>query len=267
MKLTSLRTTGTAAWLACGMISITALGHAERNSGGSSGGIAGDNSWDIATDFSNVQGQDDWHYGSIQGGFIEMTEYNAYPVAWTVDWGGAPPSYWTLIRKDEMHPNGGMENGGKTLSEQAACLRWVSPIAATVHVVTTAKKADLTAGNGVTWTLSHNGTPVQTAGIAFNDSVGVTFEHDIAVNVGDTIDFILGSNAGDATFDGSLYTAKITVAGASAADIDGDGAVNGADLGLLLSAWGPCGKCPADVNGDGVVDGVDLGLLLAEWTD
>jgi len=52
------------------------------------------------------------------------------------------------------------------------------------------------------------------------------------------------------------------------ADLNGDGVVDGADLGLLLSAWGTCPvdeDCPADLNGDGVVDGADLGLLLSAW--
>jgi len=51
-------------------------------------------------------------------------------------------------------------------------------------------------------------------------------------------------------------------------DLNGDGVVDGADLGILLSAWGECpstGACPADLNGDGVVDGADLGILLAAW--
>lgn len=50
------------------------------------------------------------------------------------------------------------------------------------------------------------------------------------------------------------------------ADLNCDGAVNGADLGLLLAAWGTCSGCGADINGDGTVDGADLGLLLAAWT-
>jgi len=54
-------------------------------------------------------------------------------------------------------------------------------------------------------------------------------------------------------------------------DIDGNGAVDAADLGLLLAAWGAChgprgGPCAADLDGDGVVDGVDLGLLLGAWS-
>ena len=47
-------------------------------------------------------------------------------------------------------------------------------------------------------------------------------------------------------------------------DLTGDGKVSGADLGILLGAWGSPG--PGDLNGDGVVTGSDLGLLLGAWT-
>jgi len=49
-------------------------------------------------------------------------------------------------------------------------------------------------------------------------------------------------------------------------DLDCDGDVDGADLGTLLSQWGPCPGCAADLDGDGVVDGGDLGVLLAAWS-
>ncbi len=48
-------------------------------------------------------------------------------------------------------------------------------------------------------------------------------------------------------------------------DLNGDGIVDGADLGLLLAAW-DSDDADADLNGDGTVDGADLGLLLANWT-
>ncbi|MFZ9692819.1 MAG: DNRLRE domain-containing protein [Phycisphaerales bacterium] len=47
------------------------------------------------------------------------------------------------------------------------------------------------------------------------------------------------------------------------ADLNGDGIVNGADLAILLAAWG--GDGPADLNGDGIVNGADLAVLLAAW--
>jgi hypothetical protein len=48
-------------------------------------------------------------------------------------------------------------------------------------------------------------------------------------------------------------------------DLNGDGVVDGNDLGILLAAWG-VGTGPADLNRDGAVDGNDLGMLLAAWT-
>jgi probable HAF family extracellular repeat protein len=48
-------------------------------------------------------------------------------------------------------------------------------------------------------------------------------------------------------------------------DLDGDGDVDGADLGLMLAAWGSNGG-PADLNFDQIVNGGDLGLLLIAWT-
>ncbi|MFO0875045.1 MAG: LamG domain-containing protein [Phycisphaerales bacterium] len=49
------------------------------------------------------------------------------------------------------------------------------------------------------------------------------------------------------------------------ADLNDDGLVDGADLGLLLGSWGPCGACTANIDGQGGVDGADLGLLLGSW--
>lgn len=48
------------------------------------------------------------------------------------------------------------------------------------------------------------------------------------------------------------------------ADLDGDCAVGGADLAILLSAWGTAGG-PADLDGNGSVDGADLAVLLSFW--
>lgn len=49
-------------------------------------------------------------------------------------------------------------------------------------------------------------------------------------------------------------------------DLDRDGSVDGADLGLLLSDWGSDALPPADIDRNGNVDGSDLGLLLSGWT-
>ena len=46
-------------------------------------------------------------------------------------------------------------------------------------------------------------------------------------------------------------------------DLNRDGDVDGADMGLLLASWSTNGA--GDLNGDGMVDGADVGLLLAYW--
>ena len=52
-------------------------------------------------------------------------------------------------------------------------------------------------------------------------------------------------------------------------DIDGDGAVGGSDLAVLLADWSrstaAAGYLASDLSGDGVVDAADLSVLLARW--
>jgi hypothetical protein len=52
-------------------------------------------------------------------------------------------------------------------------------------------------------------------------------------------------------------------------DLNCDGTIDGADLGLLLLNWGDCepsaARCIGDINLDGAVNGADLGLLLLNW--
>ncbi|MFO0872547.1 MAG: hypothetical protein U0575_01060 [Phycisphaerales bacterium] len=88
------------------------------------------------------------------------------------------------------------------------------------------------------------------------------------VNAGDTFGF--GARTGDGLeSSGTLKVSAFQFSGVmgppALGDLDGDGFVNGADLGLLIGAWGqPDGA--ADLDGNGVVDAADLGLLLANWT-
>lgn len=51
-------------------------------------------------------------------------------------------------------------------------------------------------------------------------------------------------------------------------DLNGDGTIDGADLGLLLGLWGPvvCNDS-ADFDESGDIDGGDLGVLLGAWGD
>jgi len=93
-------------------------------------------------------------------------------------------------------------------------------------------------------------------GLPIPSLAGPAVEETMAI----TLSFSL--TAGEQASFTSVFTAlPVGVFG----DLNGDGVVDGADLGVLLGSWGPCAGCPADLNGDGVVDGSDLGLLLSNW--
>lgn len=78
---------------------------------------------------------------------------------------------------------------------------------------------------------------------------------------------IAGREALDFDGDFELTSADVDAfwvrADVSRGDLNGDGSVDGIDLGLLLASWGGSGA--ADLDLDGAVDGVDLGALLAAW--
>lgn len=80
------------------------------------------------------------------------------------------------------------------------------------------------------------------------------------------VDTIFGANSERVIAEIRSELAKIAIPG----DTNLDGTVDGADLGVLLGAWGPCpaeSDCLADMNGDGAVDGSDLGMLLSHFGD
>ena len=73
------------------------------------------------------------------------------------------------------------------------------------------------------------------------------------------------SHASSAGKRGRTTTAELELTFHDLADLDRDGRVNGADIAILLGAWGACGDCPSDINGDGSVSGADLSLVLGGW--
>jgi choice-of-anchor B domain-containing protein len=68
---------------------------------------------------------------------------------------------------------------------------------------------------------------------------------------------------------GGLFVLDVSaiVGGNCPADLNGDGVIDLADLGILLADFGcaPPGPCPGDINGDGETDLADLGILLGEF--
>jgi hypothetical protein len=75
----------------------------------------------------------------------------------------------------------------------------------------------------------------------------------------DGLDLATGAGA-DLDGDGVLDACQC------AGDLFEDGVVNGIDLGVILSQWGPAPTgTVGDINRDGVVNGADLGVIVAGW--
>lgn len=77
----------------------------------------------------------------------------------------------------------------------------------------------------------------------------------------DSVRIIADVNLGNVTMSGTYDPPADDCPG----DFNGDGLVDGGDIGALLSRWGKCNECPEDLNGDGLVDGGDAGLFLSYW--
>lgn len=76
----------------------------------------------------------------------------------------------------------------------------------------------------------------------------------------------LGAPGYDTTFGWGVPNAAAAMKAAlRPADLDLDGVVDGADLGVLLSKWGSASPT-GDIDGNGVVDGADLGEMLSAWS-
>jgi hypothetical protein len=85
-----------------------------------------------------------------------------------------------------------------------------------------------------------------------------------------TMNYTITANAtlllGDTNTQNNHYSIIARIRGPG--DLNGDGHVGVADLGLLAANWGkrvPPGKPLADVNGDGYIGVADLGPVAANW--
>ncbi len=236
----------------------------------SANALASTGCWDNVSQFSLVQGQDDWYYGYWhvpQYVFIPMTETNVVAFnTWSVDFNRPAPAYWTFIAPGILHPNGGVNNNDKTTDEQEAVLRWISPVNDGVTFNIHVDCNDPGGEGGTTFNIYLNGGLISSIPIPYFDTVGQDIQLIVPAVVGTTVDFAVGTLNG--FVDSDSTTVEITAYAGSfnpVADLNGDCHVNGADLGLLLAEWGNPGPF-ADLNNDGIVNGADLGILLSAWT-
>jgi hypothetical protein len=122
-----------------------------------------------------------------------------------------------------------------------------------------------TSGGAVTWTGGNFATNPNGNALRFATLYNFWFTADRPpVDANGTLGLFRAGAAGDPS------SMSVSVLGPSAppvvivGDLNGDGVVNGADVGLLLANWGNPGT--GDLNNSGTVDGADLGIQLSNWS-
>ncbi|MBL9121115.1 MAG: glycoside hydrolase [Phycisphaerae bacterium] len=149
-----------------------------------------------------------------------------------------------------------------------------APLPATIHsllavsnpdvLVWAVKPAEEGIGSGVivrSWNLSDSPTTANITALGF-DVAGVRRTSHVETDEGE--EEPLGDVLPVSFASQQLRTFRFLVGeGCAPVDLNCDGVVNGADLAILLGAWG---TPSADLNGDGTVNGADLAILLGAWT-
>ena len=105
--------------------------------------------------------------------------------------------------------------------------------------------------------------------IPFCDSGSISRTQQLAIVRRECTEFLLLYLSGDGTrwnavWGDAVPGEGVAVQSRQSPDLNGDGVVDGTDLGIQLSGWSNPGR--GDLNGDQVIDGIDLGMLLGAWT-
>ncbi len=79
--------------------------------------------------------------------------------------------------------------------------------------------------------------------------------------------YVMGFVVGNPNIAMPEWFCEPTVVDGCVGDLNGDGTVDAADLGIVLGAWGPSQPTgpDTDFNDDGVIDGADLSIVLGAW--
>jgi hypothetical protein len=92
-------------------------------------------------------------------------------------------------------------------------------------------------------------------------ALGIAHDFTVLPGLGHNAGAVL-NGLGQANWD--FYNAALAIPCRLAADIDCSGAVDAADLSLVLAGWGESDG-PADLDGNGFVDAADLTQVLSKW--
>ena len=167
---------------------------------------------DSVTQFSLVQGKNNWYYGyyqepSLRHQFRRMTEIHR-DAGGTTWWWVERGKYWTFLLAMGGHPNSPTTSGGRTPVNQWAVRRWVSNVNGEIEITGRLAKGDTAGGDGITGYILVNGEIIWSQYIAPTDGTGVNYTVNTMVKRGSVIDFAIAPNANSYN-DSTTFTATI----------------------------------------------------------
>jgi hypothetical protein len=194
---------------------------------------------------------------SVGARFIPSANYTLTHLRiWFMNDSDAPGAPLRItLRSDAASGTGGSVPSNEIIAEwNITCMAsgW-NPVQ---HAVTPSAPVGLHAGVRY-WVVAQSPAPGGFSPVWCFASVGNAFS---AVTLQDGVTWQPGGNGAAPT----LAVEGTPGLPAASPDINGDGAVNGLDLTVLLAAWGASSGA-ADLNSDGTVNGLDLTALLAAW--
>lgn len=161
-----------------------------------------------ATGFYKTQGAAGWSYlanGSTNAVWQEAPAPNDYDDAGTTQSYGIPYDYapnanWQYGQGYWKSSTGGMQIGDNWLLPdvgQAAHRVWTSDGIKKIRITGTAKKADVSGGDGVDVKIVKNNdaTPLWSGTLAYNDATGLSHDITLTVKSGDKISFIASAKS------------------------------------------------------------------------
>ncbi len=176
---------------------------------------------DSEEEYSDIQGQDNWHYGYFDrtadedagdgtyqaADFQEMTDWFDKWGMWHVDEGVG--GYWTAIGSTGMHPNGLNPNEGRLSARHWAIRRWTSEVTGHVSIHAEFHSLD-TSGDGVVVKVLVDGVSQFSEFVEAWDEEGVEADLCVEVQDGTPIDFaVTDGNNGDDANDYTYHRALI----------------------------------------------------------
>jgi hypothetical protein len=173
---------------------------------------------DSLTDFSGVQGQENWYYGFYDGDSVApftQGDFEQLPIFALNEWRrsdspGSSGSYWTSMRPASAIPNGTIPGELGIRELNWAVRRYVSEIAGLVNISGEFQDLFNTVlnDNGIIARIIIDDVEVLTR--EFDHGFFSTYQIQVPVEVGSVVDFIVDPRQGNDRYDITQFTVTIS---------------------------------------------------------